>query len=153
MKKTIITLSLFTAILFLTSAGCNNIKELEYKGIKNTKLQTISFNNAAIKMDLEYFNPNNFGLDVKETNLSIYLNDKFIGIADQPLKTQIGKNSNFLFPVIAHFDALKVLGSAFQALFSKTNKVTIQGSAKLGKGGVYIKIPVNVSENVSLYSN
>lgn len=153
MKTFINSISLFTAILFLTSAGCNNIKELEYKGIKNTKLQTLSINNAAIQMDLEYFNPNNFGLDVKETNLSIYLNDKFIGIADQPTKTQIEKNSTFLFPVVAHFDALKVVGSAFKAIFSKTNKVTIQGSAKVGKSGVYIKVPVNVTENVSLYNN
>jgi LEA14-like dessication related protein len=152
MMKSILLFSSFLAIiLFLSSAGCNSIKELEYKGIKNPKLQTLSFNNTAIQMDLVYFNPNNFGLDVKETNLNIYLNDKFVGIADQPSKTQIAKNSTFLFPIVTHFDALKVLGTAFKALFSKTNKVTIQGSAKIGKGGIYIKLPVNISENVSLY--
>lgn len=42
-------------------------------------------------IELEYFNPNNFWLDVKETNLNIYLNDKFIALADQPTKTQIPK--------------------------------------------------------------
>ncbi len=153
MKSILFFSSLLATFLLLSSAGCNSIKELEYKGIKNTKLQTLSFNNTAIQMDIEYFNPNNFGLDVKETNLNIYLNDKFVGVADQPIKTQIAKNSTFLFPIVAHFDALKALGTAFKALFSKTNKVTIQGTAKIGKGGVYIKLPVNISENVSLYKD
>lgn len=153
MKIILTSITLFVSILFLTSAGCNNVKELEYKGIKNPKLQTLRFNNSAIQMDLEYFNPNNFGLDVKETNLSIYLNDKFVGIADQPSKTQISKNATFLFPVVAHFDPIKVLGTAFKALFSNTNKVTIQGSAKIGKSGVYIKLPVNITENVKLYKD
>lgn len=107
-------------------------------------------NKAAIRINLEYYNPNNFGIDVKQTNLSIYLNDKFIGIADQPEKTQIPKMSKFVFPVVAHFDPWKVLGTAFTSLFSKSNKLTVQGSAKLGKGGVYLTIPVTVSENISI---
>lgn len=107
-------------------------------------------NKAAIRINLEYYNPNNFGIDVKQTNLSIYLNDKFIGIADQPEKTQIPKMSKFVFPVVAHFDPWKVLGTAFTSLFSISNKLTVQGSAKLGKGGVYLTIPVTVSENISI---
>ena len=90
MKKITFLLLALSAFIILQSAGCgNDIKELEYKGIQKTALQTLSFNNAAIRVDLGYYNPNNFGIDVKETNLNIYLNDKFVGVADQPLKTQI----------------------------------------------------------------
>ena len=152
MKKIFQITMLFALFILLQSGGCNDVKELEYKGIKNTEIQTLGFNNSAIRMNLEYYNPNKFGIDVKETNLSIYLNDKFIGLADQPEKTQVPKLSNFIFPVVAHFDPLKILGTAFTSLFSKTNKVTIQGTAKLGKSGLYIKVPINISENVSLLS-
>ena len=152
MKKLFQISMLFSLFILLQSGGCNDVKELEYKGIKNTEIQTLGFNNSAIRMNLEYYNPNKFGIDVKETNLSIYLNDKFIGLADQPEKTQVPKLSNFIFPVVAHFDPLKILGTAFTSLFSKTNKVTIQGTAKLGKSGLYIKVPINISENVSLLS-
>jgi LEA14-like dessication related protein len=148
------TISLITAllILFITlqSGGCNNVKELDYIGIKSTELESLGLNNSAIRVNLEYYNPNKFGIDVKETNLSIYLNDKFVAIADQPEKTQIPKLSNFLFPLVDHFNPLKILGTAFKSLFSKTNKVSIQGTAKLGKGGVYIKVPINITENVNL---
>ena len=138
--------------IFLQSAGCVDIKELDYIGIKSTELQSLGLNSSSMKINLEYYNPNNFGIDVKETDLSIYLNDKFIGLADQPEKTQIPKLSNFVFPVIAHFDPLMILGTAFSSLFAKTSRLTIQGTAKVGKGGVYIKIPVSITENVSLLS-
>ena len=148
--KTYHIILLFIAFVMLQSAGCNNVKELEYKGIKNTSLQTLNLSNAQLLIELEYFNPNDFWLDVKETNLNIYLNDKFIALADQPTKTQIPKSALFTFPVVAHFDPFKVLGFAFQNVFSKTVKITLQGSAKIGKQGVYIKVPINISDNVEV---
>ncbi|GBL34873.1 hypothetical protein EMGBS15_04680 [Filimonas sp.] len=150
MKK-IKTIS-FLSVLFviLQSGGCNNVKELDYIGIQSTSIESINLKNAALRINLEYYNPNKFGIDVKETNLSIYLNDKFVALADQPEKTQIPKLSNFTFPVVAHFDPFKILGTAFSSLFSKTSKMTILGTAKLGKGGVYIKVPISITENVSL---
>ncbi len=149
--KTYMIFSLLTiSFVVLQSGSCNNVKELDYIGIQSTAIETISFNNAALRINLEYYNPNKFGIDVKETNLSIYLNDKFVGLADQPEKTQIPKLSNFIFPVVAHFDPFKILGTAFSTLFSKTNKMTLLGTAKLGKGGVYIKVPISITENVSL---
>lgn len=151
MKKSVLTFIICSmAFVLLQSGGCNNVKELEYKGIRNTKLQTLNLSNSALLFELEYFNPNNFWLDVKETNLNIYLNDKFIALADQPTKTQIPKSALFTFPVVAHFDPIKVLGFAFANLLSKTVKLTLQGSAKIGKQGVYIKVPVDISENINI---
>lgn len=153
MKSIFSFIVLCVLFVVLQSAGCgSSIKELEYKGIQKTQIQNLSFNNAAIQVDLGYYNPNNFGIDVKETNLSIYLNDKFVALADQPTKTQIPKMANFSFPVVAHFDPFKVIGPAIASLFSKKNKLGIQGSAKVGKGGVYIKVPVMIEEQVSIFS-
>ncbi len=154
LMNTLLRFSLLICLGFLLQASsCNNsIKELEYKGIQRTSLESLQFNKTALRIELGYYNPNNFGVDVKETNLAIYLNDKFIAQAEQPEKTQIPKLAQFSFPVVAYFDPLKVLGTAFSSLFSKKNTVRIQGTAKLGKNGVYIKVPVNISEQVSLYS-
>ena len=154
MKNIIFTAYLLAIFIFLQSAGCgNDIKELEYKGIQRTSIRSISFNHADIQIELGYYNPNSFGLDVKETNLSIYLNDKFVALADQPSKTQILKQSTFVFPIVAHFDPLKILGPALASLFSNKNKISIQGSAKIGKGGMYIKVPIHIDEQVNIFSN
>ncbi|MCC7031133.1 MAG: LEA type 2 family protein [Chitinophagaceae bacterium] len=151
MYKTIFqTALLFVAFVVLQSGGCNNVKELEYRGISKTTLQTLNLSNAELLIGLDYFNPNNFGLDIKETNLSVYLNDKFIALADQPSKTQIPKSALFTFPVVARFDPIKVLGFAFANIFSKKVKLTLQGSAKIGKQGVYLKVPLNITENIDI---
>ena len=155
MTKQLLHLSILVSLfILLQSAGCgNNIKELEYKGIQKTQIKSLSLANAAIQIDLGYYNPNNFGVDVKETNLSIYLNDRYVALADQPQKTQIPKESAFTFPIVAHFDPLKILGPAIATLFSSKNKIGIQGSAKVGKGGLYIRVPVSIEEQVNIYKN
>ena len=151
--KGILSISLLSILfILLQSAGCHKVKELDYLGIKKSQIQSIGLKNSALRVELEYYNPNKFGLDVKEANLNIYLNDKFVAIADQPEKIKILKEANFIFPVVAHFDLLKVLGSAFSSLFSKTVKVTIKGTAKLGKEGIFIKVPINITENIKLLS-
>ncbi len=149
MTKTIsIFFILIISFLILQSGGCNDVKEPEYKGILNTKLETLNLSNAAIKIDLGFYNPNDFALDIKGTDLSIYINDKFIAFAEQPTKTQIPKKSDFIFPVTAHFNPIDMLGVAFKNIFSKSVKVSVQGSAKVGKGGIYIRVPINYSDNV-----
>ena len=154
MQKTIATFcALFILFILLQSAACTNVKELDYKGIQSAQMETISLNTAAVRLNLLYHNPNDFGLDVKETNLSVYLNDQFVSIADQPEKTAIPKSADFTFPVVAHFNPLKVVGPALSSLFSKTVKLTLQGSAKIGKKGVYVQVPVNITETINLYQN
>lgn len=136
----------------LMAGGCQSIESPIYKGITHTSIQSVSLQEAVLKTDVQYYNPNNVALDIKETSLQIYVNDKYVGIADQPNTTRIPAKADFLFPIITHFNALKILGTAFTALFGKTIQVQIQGHAKIGKGGVFIKIPVNITEKVNVYT-
>ncbi|KXK42277.1 MAG: Water Stress and Hypersensitive response domain-containing protein [Bacteroidetes bacterium OLB11] len=149
MKHTIYIQFIFVFLFFiLQSSGCNDVKEPEYKGILNTKLETLNLSNAGLRVDLGFYNPNDFALDIKGTDLSVYINDRFIAFAEQPTKTKIPKKSDFIFPVTTHFNPIDVLGVAFKNILSKSVKISVQGSAKVGKGGVYIRIPINYSDNV-----
>lgn len=150
MRRINIVLFLLSIFLIFQSASCTKVKELEYKGIDKVSVQSVSLSKMSLLVNLKYYNPNAFGIDVKQTQLSLYLNNHFIGLADQPEKTQIPKQSDFIFPVVVHFDPIKALGTAFSSIFSKSNQLTIQGSAKLGKGGVYMTVPLNITENISL---
>ncbi|MBU3677502.1 MAG: LEA type 2 family protein [Chitinophagaceae bacterium] len=138
-------------LVFFFSACEAQVKEPDYIGIAKTEFKSISFSKAEIKFYLEYFNPNKVGIDVKETDVQVFLNDKFIAVATQPEEIHVPKNSKFLFPVVAHFDPIKVLGPSLGAIFSMENKMYVKGSTKVGKGGLFIKIPVEVTDTVSLY--
>jgi hypothetical protein len=74
--KSILFISCSLAIiLIISAASCNSIKELEYKGIKNPKLQTLSFNNTA-----RLYIPNNLDLRTHTINNNIINQSKFIDI-------------------------------------------------------------------------
>jgi LEA14-like dessication related protein len=148
--KLLPALFLFISSLMVTSCEAQ-IKEIDYIGIAKTEFKSISFTKAEIKFYLEYFNPNKVGIDVKETDLQVFLNDKFLAVATQPEEIHVPKNSKFIFPVVAHFDPIKALGPSLGAVFTMDNKMYVKGSAKVGKGGLFIKIPVEVTDTVSLY--
>jgi LEA14-like dessication related protein len=150
--KLLPALFLFISSLLVTSCEAQ-IKEIDYIGIAKTEFKSISFTKAEIKFYLEYFNPNKVGIDVKETDLQVFLNDKFLAVATQPEAIHVPKNSKFIFPVVAHFDPIKALGPSLGAVFTMDNKMYVKGSAKVGKGGLFIKIPVEVTDTVSLYRN
>ena len=138
---------------FMLNACEAQVKEIDYIGIAKTEFKSISFTKAEIKFYLEYFNPNKVGIDVKETDLQVYLNDKYIAIAKQLEEIHVPKKSKFIFPVVAYFDPIKALGPSLGAIFSMENKMYIKGSAKVGKGGLFIKVPVEVTDTVSLYKD
>lgn len=150
--KILPALFLFVCSLFVTSCEAQ-IKEIDYIGISKTEFKSISFTKAEIKFYLEYFNPNKVGIDVKEADLQVFLNDQFLAVAKQTDEIHVPKNSKFIFPVIAHFDPIKAMGPSIGALFSMENKMYVKGSAKIGKGGIFIKIPVEVTDTVSLYKD
>lgn len=135
--------------MMLTLSGCNSIKDIEYKGIKETKLQSIGISKGTVKVVLEYYNPNKFGLDIKETQLEVYANGKYIGVAENPEKNKVPKQSNFDFPIYVHFNPMKALGMVGLLNASKI-KLRVKGTTKVGKGGVFIRVPVDVTEEVSL---
>ncbi|MBP6455210.1 MAG: LEA type 2 family protein [Chitinophagaceae bacterium] len=146
LKTTLFLLSFFTII----ASSCNQIKDLEYKGVGETKMESLQLNNAKMRIVLQYFNPNKFGLDVKETQLEVYGNDTYLGIAEQPEAMSVPANSAFDFPIIINFNPLKAVGSAFKNLTAKTIKLHVKGTAKVGKGGVFVKVPVDVVEDVEV---
>lgn len=134
----------------LFSASCSSIKEIEYLGMKDTKLESLSLSSGIVKTILQYNNPNNFGLDIKETNLEVYVNDKYLGIAENPEKMIIPKSSVFDFPIRVHFNPIQVLGIAFKNSMSKEVTLRVKGTAKLGKQGVFMRVPIDVQEKVNI---
>jgi hypothetical protein len=46
---------------------------LEYRDFKNFEVGQVGFSSTSVKMDLVYYNPNNFSLQLKSTELDIFL--------------------------------------------------------------------------------
>lgn len=134
--------------LTLSALSCNSIKEIEYIGIKETKIESIGLQKGVVKTVMRYYNPNNFGLDIKETNLEVYANGNFLGTAENAERYAVPKKDTFDFPIFVHFNPIKMLSLVAMNTSLKKVKLNVKGTAKVGKKGVFIRVPIDVIEDV-----
>lgn len=98
-------------------------------------------------MDLVYFNPNNFGLELKKTDIDIFINDDFLGHTTQEYQISIPKKEEFSMPVSINLDMKNILRNSMNALFSNQVMVKITGSVKVGKANTFISFPIRYEGN------
>lgn len=134
-------LILLLSIFFLTS--CRAPKDLVYKDFKNLKIDQLGFASSQVKLDLIYYNPNNFGLQLKRTDLDIYVDDNFLGHTSQDYQVSIPKRGDFTLPVQIDVDMKNVFKNALSSFLNKEVMIKITGTVKLGKLNVYKSFPVN----------
>ncbi len=127
--------------IFLTS--CQKPKDLVFKEFKNLHVDNITFANAALTVDLVYYNPNNIGLQLSRTDLDIYIDSTFLGHSAQDIQVAIPKRDNFTLPLKVDLDVKNLLKNGIASLFNKDVHVRVTGWVKLGKLGVYKSFKVD----------
>lgn len=94
-------------------------------------------------MDLEYFNPNNFGLQLKRTELDIFINNNFLGHSSSDTLINIPRRDTFLLPIKFDVDMQNVFKNAFNTLSGNEVSIKVTGRLKLGKANVFMSMPVS----------
>jgi LEA14-like dessication related protein len=128
-------------LLFLSS--CREPKELEYRDFKNLSTENLGFSSSTIKVDLIYYNPNNFGLQLKRTDLDVFINGNLLGHTAQDYQISIPRRGEFTLPLKIDVDMKNAYKNAFPALFGKEVMVKITGKVKVGKANVFKSFNVN----------
>lgn len=111
----------------------------------------MGFAATTLKVDLVYYNPNNFGLQLKYTDLDIYVNNNYLGHSSQDYQITIPRLSEFTMPLAIEVDMKNLLKNAFPTLLGKEVLVKVTGTVKLGKANVFKTFPVNY-EGVQIFS-
>lgn len=152
--KTVYTLPLFIStflLLFMTS--CHEPKSLEFREFNNLKVDKLSFAGAALTVDLVYYNPNNFGLQLNRTDLDVFIDSTFLGHSSQDIQVNIPKLNTFTIPLKLDLDVKNLLKNGITSLFNKNVAVRVLGSVKVGKAGIYKSFPVDYTsiQNFSMF--
>jgi LEA14-like dessication related protein len=140
MKSNKVTLS--TLLMLLIAGSCSAPRELEYREFRNFTIQKIGFSTTAVKMDMIYFNPNNFGLQLKRTELDIFVNGVLLGHSSQDYQVTIPKKEQFIIPITMDVDMKNLIKNSLISLFNKNVTVKATGSIKVGKANVFMSFPV-----------
>lgn len=130
----------FAAVCALLS--CTSPKALEYKTYHNFSIQSLGFTNTSISLDLEYYNPNNFGMRLKNTDLDIFVNGNLLGHSVTDSLISIPRKGTFLVPVKFNVDMKNAFKNAWNTLVGKEVLIRLSGKVKVGKGNVFMSFPV-----------
>lgn len=134
----------FAAVIFLSLVilGCATPKALEYRDFKNFKIETIGFSSSYIKMDMVYYNPNSYGLQLKRTDLDIYINDVYMGRTSQEYQVNIPRNDTFSIPLRMEVDMRNIFKNGLNLMLKNEVMVKVTGTVKIGKANVFMGFPV-----------
>jgi len=143
MPKTIQTSLPFFLLLTILLVSCSAPKELEYRDFRNFSTQKIGFSTSSVKMDMIYYNPNGFGLELKRTELDIFVNGVLLGHSSQDYQITIPKKEQFIIPITMDIDMKNLIKNSLTTLFNKEVNVKVTGSIKIGKANVFVSFPVN----------
>ena len=137
------TLLVFLFAVFITA--CNKPQSFEYRGMQNLKVDSIGLVSSKISLELVYFNPNNFGVDLKNVNCEIYINHNYLGKYVLDTTMHIAKRSEFVIPSSMNVDMKNIFKNALGTFLSSQALIEINGSTRVGKSGIFITVPFNYS--------
>lgn len=149
MKK----LTTLLLLIIVLVSSCREPKSLEFKDFKNLRLENVGFSSATLKIDLIYYNPNNFGLELNKTDFDLFVDSTYLGHSRQDVQIAIPRRGNFTLPLVVDLDMKNLLKNGITGLFNKEITVRLLGKVKVGKAGVYKSFPVDYSsiQNFSLF--
>lgn len=130
---------------FFILLSCSKPQAFEYRDLKNFRVDSAGFTSSIVKMDLVYFNPNNFGVDLKNINCDVYLNQNYVGHYSLDTNMHIAKRSEFYVPSRMAVDMKNLIKNSLISLFSSDVLLEVKGTVRLGKSGFNMTIPFNYS--------
>lgn len=140
MKAVISTLLI--GLVILTSCGSANVKEPEYRDIRNIRLMELGILQSTAGIDLIYYNPNNFGVQLSEARGDVYVDNTYLGRFNLGDKVEVGKRSEFVVPAVIKLDMISALKNHRELYKKKEALIRIDGMARVKKSGFSKDIPI-----------
>lgn len=134
-----IVISLLILILF--SSCKKNIKDPEYRDIRNVRLITLGLLQSTAGADVVYYNPNKVGVLVESAAGDIYVDNNLLGQFEVSDKVQVKRKSEFILPTLLKIDMASVIRNR-DVYKQKQAMVRIEGTAIVKKAGFSKNVPI-----------
>lgn len=133
----------YLAIIIFTS--CSKVKDPEFRRLENFEVKKLGIQQVDIGFKVTYFNPNNFGVGVKEAVADFYIDSVYIGKFTQDAEIEVSKNAEFSVPFSGAIPLAQALKLRLNDFTNRDLQLKANGSVKVGKAGVYISRPFTYS--------
>lgn len=126
-------------------SSCSRVESPQFQRLGGFQVKKLGFQQAEIGLSVTYFNPNNFGVTVKEAAVNVYLDSIFMGKFVQPREVVVDKKADFTIPLEGSVPISKALQLNFRDAINKEVSVKAAGNVRVGKAGVFITREINYS--------
>jgi len=123
--------------------GCREIKEPEFKRIERFGIKNWNLQEATIGFRVVYYNPNNFGVTVKEADVDVYADSVYLGKFVQDSTIAVAKNSDFSIPFSGAVSFKTAMSLNLETLPQREVLLKADGTVKVGKAGIFITQPIH----------
>ena len=141
MRSILSILTIF--LIILSSCGTNNVKEPEYRDIRNIRLINLGPLQSTAGVDLVYYNPNKFGVQIETARGDIYIDSSYFGKFELNEKVHVKKKSEFILPATVMVDMISAIKNQQELLKKKEALIRVQGTAMVRKAGFSKEIPIS----------
>ena len=122
-------------------SGCKKPMGFEYRGINNVQLENVSLDKSTVILDMLYYNPNSFGVNLKHVDCDVYVDRSFIGKYTLDTLMHIDRKASFTIPTRMEVNMRNLLKGGLFALLGQKVQINVKGSTRVGKGGIFINVP------------
>jgi LEA14-like dessication related protein len=131
--------------------SCSNpYEDIVFVDIENAQFQTISQDKLELVADCILYNPNKVGLELREADFKVFVNDKEAAQVTQEENTMMPGREQFTFPIKVDINPKELYGKkgkdawniAAQILINREIGIKYMGKIKAGKGMVSIEVPI-----------
>ncbi|MBO9202680.1 MULTISPECIES: LEA type 2 family protein [Niastella] len=131
-------------LLPLLAVACAKPTGFNYLGVKNFKVVKFGLKESTVGADAEFYNPNKYPVTMKGGSVDVYVNDNFFGKTSLDSSIQVPKKDTFLLPVVLKVDMTSTAMQVIQTLATGSDsvKIKLDGSAKIGRSGIFINYPI-----------
>src|SRR6478609_5542882 len=136
---------LILALLCCVFFACKKPQGFEYRDVRNFSIDSLGFDRSTISMNLVYFNPNNYGVDLKHVDCDVYINHNYLGKYMLDTTMHIAKRSEFSLPSKVQVDMRNIYKNSLNVLFSQQVQVDVTGNTRVGKAGFFVNVPFKYS--------
>lgn len=150
-KKTegIVAPALLLSLLFVLNS-CQSFKAPEFKNVDNIRIARTGKPGTTLLANVNYYNPNPSKLVLKRASGEAWIDDQYLGTFRVDSLVRIGGESDFSLPLILETEARKLLPLSVPALLKKEVTIRVKGTARVGKGILFINYPINYEGKQSL---
>ncbi len=142
MKQHSLLITLLTILIF---SSCKKPQGFDYKDVRDVQIRSLGFDKTLVSMNLVYFNPNNFGVDLRKVDCDIFIDQNYLGKYKLDTILHIARRSEFTLPSRIEVDMKGVFKNFISLVFNKEITLNVKGTSKVGKAGIFVNVPFNYS--------